>query len=178
MLFGGLLLYTAEIAAEELGWAGFVKRLIKEGIGVMSDVSANLWLSYGFLFFLGAAISLWIDSFIRAKYTVTVNRETRIRETIRGRLYANERVLIDGKRFENCTFRNARIVFNGGEMEFDGCTFDSLLFETEVLEADRVISLLHEMGMLNGPMLSADGERIRQVKDQPNDQLKESTEGQ
>lgn len=48
------------------------------------------------------------------------------------RIFENERVAVDGKAFEGCIFKNAVLVYSGGELpKLDHCVFNGYRWEFE-----------------------------------------------
>lgn len=68
-------------------------------------------------------------------------------ELVRGKTFEQTRVPIDGVRFEDCTFKQTKLIFRAeGSVEFDRCTFDACewVFEEAALSTLRFLSALYD----------------------------------
>ena len=78
LLLGGLLVFTVETAAEEMGYVEYVRNLVSGGVIAVIDWRYADWILVGFSFFLGASIALVLDGQVRKRLTVQIPRKTRI----------------------------------------------------------------------------------------------------
>ena len=65
--------------------------------------------------------------------------------------FRNEKVLLDGYKYIDCTFENVTLVYNGGPSEVRGTriTFnESLPFETSSLAVKQIIKIFAAIGVL------------------------------
>ena len=51
-------------------------------------------------------------------------RKARPRPVVKGKLFRDQEVLLDGKTWVGCTFYNCRIVLRGGEFDAISCNYD------------------------------------------------------
>lgn len=76
---------------------------------------------------------------------------------------------LGGKQFDRCHFRDAILVYSGGPMQLDDCTFTNVSFimRGQALEAMRFLSTMHRIGFAD--MVNTMFHRIRtnQLKDEP-----------
>lgn len=50
-------------------------------------------------------------------------------EVVKGKKYGEEPVVLDGKIFFDCTFKDSTLLYGGGQLpSFDTCTFDSVKY--------------------------------------------------
>lgn len=67
--------YTIEIAADELGWAMFVRAAIRDGWSAMGDAGYDQYVVWSIFFSLGVTLTLWID-FLVKRYDFGQRAET------------------------------------------------------------------------------------------------------
>lgn len=79
-------------------------------------------------------------------------------EVVAGRNFRNEEVAIDGKRFVNCEFHSVTLVYNGGAISFEGCTFGQHIIKTENPRTARFANFLLNLGHINSKLYTKSGE--------------------
>jgi len=179
-LIGGVLGVLAsqflEITANVLGFGDSVRLLVHGGISAMFEGGYDNLVIYGLVFFVGASAAIWIDYWIRAKTTVTIEKTTKIKKFVRNKLFRNQTVPLDGYSYEQCEFRNVTFLYNGGKADLlhnklYGCTVSS-----SVPEINDFVFLLHQIGMLKVAVYNSDGTLKNENILVKNDKLNESPE--
>jgi hypothetical protein len=78
-------------------------------------------------------------------------------ESIRGRTYANERVVLDGRDFQACVFINATFVYNGtAGFAFSHNTLEGsyiVVTGAQNRAGSYTVAMLKGLGMIRGPIL-------------------------
>jgi hypothetical protein len=64
---------------------------------------------------------------------------------VRGQAFSGTKVNLDNTRFENCTFKNCDITYNGGPAETSACYFENVrwIFEGH---AGNVVTVMQGLG--------------------------------
>jgi hypothetical protein len=69
------------------------------------------------------------------------------------KIFENERVVIDGKSFLDCEFKNVTLVYNGSAtFELNGCNFEGLSIGSDDLGIQSMLVLLAATGNLKAPI--------------------------
>lgn len=156
LIASGLAVFTAETVADEIGYTALIRNLIKNGVSDMFNAGYFELAFYGFLFFAGGAITLWIDYLIRPS-TVKVNTKLKIENTIKKKEYMNTEVKVDGNMFVECKFNNVTFIYNGGASGFKNCEFMGYNVTSEISEVNVIFYFLHQLDMLKAPLRSDEG---------------------
>ena len=76
------------------------------------------------------------------------------KEVVACKIFENERVVIDGKSFLDCEFKNVTLVYNGSATyEINGCNFDGLSIGSDDLGIQAMLLLLAATGNLKTPVI-------------------------
>lgn len=73
--------------------------------------------------------------------------------TYRNERFSNQRVAVDGNRYEGCSFSDCRLVYAGGEMPtFSGCTFrqTNILLDDAADRTAQYLQSLYGLGLVVG----------------------------
>lgn len=156
LLAGGLVVYTAETVADEIGYTAIIRRFIREGWSAMVDAGYVDYILVAAVFFSGGAVALWVDYLIRPEnpFKGTINKITK---TVTGKTFRNEVVILDGVRYEDCHFYNVKFVFNGGKTELTGNTISGFTLSTDIKEIKQYLMFAGEMGGLAFPAVGDKG---------------------
>lgn len=127
--------------------------ILTGGLQAVMDSSLGVWLIILFFVLIGGSIALWLDFFVRKYTTISIPKTRKVRTTVSGRTFRNEKVLLDGYRYEGCTFINCTLIYNGGAGELRNNKFDAPIIESDVPEIEKMIFLLNELGYVNVPIL-------------------------
>lgn len=77
---------------------------------------------------------------------------------VHDQFFANQKVVLDGKSWTHCTFESCSLIYNGKGLNFsDNKIVGSFSIGTENPEAEKVIRLLHSMGVLKMRMRDPKG---------------------
>jgi hypothetical protein len=76
---------------------------------------------------------------------------------ITGRTFRNQRVLLDGHDYQNCTFENVTLVYNGRVGNFSNNVVRGFLLSSDLPEINSAMKLLFDMGFLKIPLISDAG---------------------
>ncbi len=156
LILGGLAVYTAETVADELGYSGLIRGLIKRGWSAMIETGyfeLSLWFV---LFFFGAAAALWVDYFLRPKNTF-VETKIRVEERVRGKFFRNMEIILDGMAYEDCNFYNVTFVYDGGFMEMTGNKIHGCDIRTNIRQIEYYVKFLGELGFVDAPFYGPNG---------------------
>ncbi len=81
-----------------------------------------------------------------------------VREMVSDQTFVNERVVIDGKMFKHCKFKNVSLVYNGtAAYGFDDVEFNGIHVQTESASIGGAIKLLKALNMLRPDLPVTDG---------------------
>ncbi len=95
-------------------------------------------------------------------------------ETVEGRTFENERVILDGRKFVRCAFTGCTLVYTGTEsLGLEGCTMNSCNWSFEgpagnTLEFMRAI--YHNLGEAGRLIIETTFENIRRLPEPPEQQ--------
>lgn len=145
----GLLVFTLETVADELGWVGAVREFVRGETRELSEAGHSSIVYAAFLVTLGSALTLWADYVVRKLFPPKLGK---IKETIEGKLFRHERVPIDGRRFVKCTLDGVTLVYEGkGQFGFDSCQwtppFSIDLLQPSSSEVAKLIRLSQQLGL-------------------------------
>jgi hypothetical protein len=78
--------------------------------------------------------------------------------TVTGKLFKNERVMLDGFKYTRCTFENVTLVYNGGNGEFAYNTVRGFMLASDVPQINYVMKMLFDLGFLKVPLVDDGGQ--------------------
>ena len=108
----------------------------------------------------GLTIGVWADAFLFKR-----EKTTKPLEQIRGVVFTNEVVDVDGKSFIQCTFNNVKLRHAGGPFLLRGNNFSGPPVIHPVGDVlTRYTELLIGLDKIKGGIISPDGEIIPNVK--------------
>jgi hypothetical protein len=74
-------------------------------------------------------------------------------ERVSGKIFHNERVVVDGRAFVGCEFHNVTLEFNGDRFSMLNCKFDGFSLASSNEDIDAAWMLVHDLGLTKIPML-------------------------
>jgi hypothetical protein len=120
-IFSVLFVFATETIADELGYVKVIRTLVRQGVSDMSEAGYLQLVGWSALLFVGGALALWGDYYIRKAFPPKFGTK---KEKVEGVTFRHEEVIIDGKSFQNCKFLGVTLVYNGtGSYDFIGCNF-------------------------------------------------------
>lgn len=169
-----------ENVSTERGYDKLLSRHLSEILGWLAV--NGFWLSLTAAAVIGGAIALWVNVLLQPSAETepegSGDRETL--EEIRGRVFSNEVVQIDGKKFVRCDFRAVRLHYAGGDYDFDHCNFyGRCVAEPGTPGLMGLTTLYLELGILRTGVMTPDGLIERKTKDatQAKQPVRPATEG-
>lgn len=157
LLFGGLTVFTAETVADEIGWTEIVRSTVRSGWNSVTEAGYAAWLVAATILFVGASAALWADYLLRPKNPFAGTKK-KIVKKFAGRLFQNEEVHLDGCSYRECTFRNVKLIHNGGKFELVKNKFSGVVISTESIEISSHVELLAQFHFLKTPIYGNTGE--------------------
>jgi hypothetical protein len=96
---------------------------------------------------------------------------------VRGKLFRNEKVRLDGHQYIRCTFENVTFQFGGGPGRVDSSVINGCTIEPTTEELARFAHLLFQFNFLRHPLYGPDGplvssNRYVDAEETPNDRIK------
>ena len=152
MPFAILLVVNIENLAAEFGWDD----LLSTYWGAVLDV-----LSIVGLLVIGGAAALWGDYLLKKNQSESFEEsldpkwEEKL-QTVHKKIFINETVRVDGKRFINCEFRNVTFIYNGGPFAFNNIKCGKMVVSSENPKIGRSMELLLAFGLLNTGVMRDD----------------------
>lgn len=156
LILGGLAVFTAETAADELGYSGFIRGIIKHGWAMMLQTGYFELALWATLFFCGGAAALWADHFLRPK-NAHLKTKTKIESRVTGKTLQNIEITLDGIAHQKCIFRNVTFIYDGGIFEFSHNEVVGCHVKTNILETERYVRFLAELGFMRVPLYGDKG---------------------
>lgn len=117
-------------------------------------VPYRMIIGYQFLsciLFVAALVYLW--SVKKALNAHRAQHWTQKVETVVGRHFTNEKVVIDGKKFVDCVFSGVKLTYNGtADFQFQQCEFimtgGGLSITTDAMAIKPILSLMMQFGQI------------------------------
>lgn len=109
---------------------------------------------------LAASGYIWQQSF-QSQPSTTIKTSSNQAEliTIEGRFFQNQRVVLDGFRYVNCTFTSVTLVFNGGKFSLERNRFLTSLFTaSDKAELETMVKVLFDLGFMRVPVITPSGQ--------------------
>jgi hypothetical protein len=151
-----LAVFTAETAADELGYSFFIRGIIKHGWAMMLQTGyfeLALWATF---FFCGGAAALWADHFLRP-INAHIKTKTKIESRVTGKTLQNIEITLDGIAYENCAFRNVTFIYDGGILEFTNNEVRGCQVKTNIPQTEKHVRFLAELGFIRVPLYGDKG---------------------
>lgn len=169
-LFGPIGQWFAQVATDK-GWYVGAGSRWDQVMSALFAFLASEWVRGAALLALGVVIGSRLDMWIRKREAKHGDLEE-----VRGRVFANEPVDLDGKRFVRCQFHSVRLRYSGGRFALEHNEFRPVpVIEPATPELAGYTTLLNEFGMLNMPVMGPDGIMTRTTKEVTHDEQPKRT---
>jgi hypothetical protein len=152
----GLVGEAAVKLATKWGWFTKIDEKWERGMSALFDILTSPWMVGIALLSVGLLVGASLDLLIK-KREETKPEAAPLTE-IRGRIFMNEPVSLDGFRYVQCEFHAVNFRHAGGDFKVDNCKmFEPLVITPTTIELVRYSSLLFELGKLSQGVMGTDG---------------------
>jgi hypothetical protein len=159
ILLSVLAQFFIQVAADKGYYSGAGRRW-DHSVSWLLTVLSSVYMIALSVFLGGVTVGLYFDRALARKEARTPSLTE-----VRGKVFVNEVVDLDGKRFVKCEFRGVRLRYAGGPYQLDRCSFDeSLMVEPVGEPLTSYTAMLAEFRLLAKRIMTDDGPYLTNTK--------------